>query len=128
VRPRLAQWFESQALYPRIVGEFDDSALLKSFGQAGSGLFVAPTAIADYVCRQYAVEAVGRIEPVIEELYAITTERRLTHPGVIAVVKATQREVFGGAARAKPRARPGAGSAAAQTRAGRSGRSRGRTQ
>jgi LysR family transcriptional activator of nhaA len=95
VRPRLTQWFESQGLYPRIVGEFDDSALLKSFGQAGSGLFVAPTAIADYVCRQYSVAQVGRIEPVIEELYAITTERRLTHPGVIAVVKATQREVFG---------------------------------
>ncbi len=101
VRPKLTQWFEAQGLYPRIVGEFDDSALLKSFGQGGSGLFVAPTAIADYVCRQYAVERVGRIESVIEELYAITTERRLTHPGIIAVVKATQREVFGGGSGAK---------------------------
>jgi len=95
VRPRLVQWFEAQGLYPRIVGEFDDSALLKSFGQAGAGLFAAPTAIADYVCSQYAVRAVGRIEAVLEQLYAITTERRLTNPAIVAVVSATRREVFG---------------------------------
>jgi LysR family transcriptional activator of nhaA len=95
VRPRLVQWFEAQGLHPRIVGEFDDSALLKSFGQAGAGLFVAPTAIADYVCRQYAVQPLGRIAAVVEQLYAITTERRLKHPAIVAVVKATQREVFG---------------------------------
>lgn len=99
VRPRLMQWFETQGLHPRIVGEFDDSALLMSFGQAGSGLFVAPTAIADDVCRQYAVQALGRIDAVSEQLYAITTERRLTHPGIVAVVKATQREVFAKPAR-----------------------------
>lgn len=95
VRPRLIQWFESRGLFPRIVGEFDDSALIQSFGQAGAGLFVAPTAIARDVRRQYGVKALGRIESVTEQLYAITTERRLTHPGVIAVVKATQQEVFG---------------------------------
>lgn len=100
VRPRLIQWLEARGLFPRIVGEFDDSALLQSFGQAGAGLFVAPTAIARDVCRQYGVTALGRIEGVTEQLYAITTERRLTHPGVIAVVKATQREVFGAAAAA----------------------------
>jgi len=95
VRPKLVQWFEAQDLVPRIVGEFDDSALLKSFGQAGAGLFAAPTAIADYVCRQYAVQALGCIDSVVEQLFAITTERRLTNPAIIAVVKATQREVFG---------------------------------
>ncbi|MBL8491442.1 MAG: LysR family transcriptional regulator, partial [Rhodocyclaceae bacterium] len=97
VRPRLIQWFESRGLFPRIVGEFDDSALVQSFGQAGAGLFVAPTAIARDVRRQYGVKALGRIESVTEQLYAITTERRLTHPGVIAVVKATQQQVFGAA-------------------------------
>jgi LysR family transcriptional regulator, transcriptional activator of nhaA len=95
MRPKLIQWFEKQNLYPRIVGEFDDSALLKAFGQAGAGLFVAPTAIADYVCRQYGVQAVGRIDSIIEQLYAITTERRLLHPAIVAVVQATQREFFG---------------------------------
>jgi len=99
MRPKLVQWFEAQHLYPRIVGEFNDSALLKAFGQAGAGLFAAPTAIADYVSRQYGVQAVGSIDSVAEQLYAITTERRLTHPGIVAIVKATQREFFGKAGR-----------------------------
>ena len=95
LRPDLLRWFETQRLYPHIVGEFEDSALLKAFGQAGAGLFAAPTAIADYVIRQYAVQAVGRIEAVTERLYAITTERRLLHPAIVAVVQITQRELFG---------------------------------
>ena len=101
LRPDLLRWFETQRLYPHIVGEFEDSALLKAFGQAGAGLFVAPTAIADYVTRQYTVQAVGRIEAVTERLYAITTERRLLHPAIVAVVQATQREFFGKSARAE---------------------------
>jgi LysR family transcriptional regulator, transcriptional activator of nhaA len=95
IRPALEQWFESQQVRPRIVGEFDDGALLKAFGQGSAGLFVAPTAIADYVCRQYSVRTIGRIETVIEELYAITTERRIRHPATIAVCQAAAQEVFG---------------------------------
>jgi LysR family transcriptional activator of nhaA len=94
IRPALEAWFEAERLHPRIVGEFDDSALLKAFGQGGAGLFVAPTAIAGYVCRQYDVRALGRIEPVVEQLYAITTERRMQHPGAVAVSLAASREVF----------------------------------
>jgi LysR family transcriptional activator of nhaA len=104
VRSELIRWFEAQHLYPRVVGEFEDSALLKAFGQAGAGLFVAPTAIADYVCRQYTVQAVGLIDSVTEQLYAITTERRLLHPAIVAVVQATQREFFGIPARTKTKA------------------------
>ncbi|MDS4040098.1 MAG: transcriptional activator NhaR [Candidatus Competibacter sp.] len=107
LRPDLIRWFEANHLYPRIVGEFDDSALLKAFGQAGAGLFVAPTAIADYVSRQYTVQAVGRIDSVTEQLYAITTERRLLHPAIVAVVQATQREFFGKPARAETDHRDG---------------------
>jgi LysR family transcriptional activator of nhaA len=97
IRPALEQWFEAQRVRPRIVGEFDDSALLKVFGQGGAGLFVAPTAIGDYVCRQYDVRALGRIESVIEQLYAITTERRMQHPAAVAVGQAALREVFSAA-------------------------------
>ena len=86
---KLMAWFEAKKIYPTIVGEFDDGALLKSFGQAGAGFFAAPMAIADYICHQYAVEQVGQIDTVTEQLYAITTERRLTHPAVVAIVKAT---------------------------------------
>jgi LysR family transcriptional activator of nhaA len=97
LRPRLMQWLEDQDLHPHIVGEFDDSALLKAFGQGGAGLFVAPTAIADHVCKQYAVGRVGRIENVVEQLYAITTERRLKHPATVAMSRAAQHDLFGGA-------------------------------
>ena len=97
IRPALDRWFEAQRVHPRIVGEFDDSALLKAFGQGGAGLFVAPTAIADYVRRQYDVRALGRIDSVVEQLYAITTERRMQHPGALAVSQAASREVFSAA-------------------------------
>jgi len=96
IRPKLLQWLETNALRPRIVGEFDDSALMKSFGQAGVGLFVAPTAIAASVCEQYQVTALGCIDAVVEQLYAITTERRLTHPAIVATAAAARRDVFGG--------------------------------
>ena len=86
---KLIAWFEAKKIYPNIVGEFDDGALLKSFGQAGAGFFAASAAIADYVCSQYQVQQVGQIDTVTDQLYAITTERRLTHPAVIAIVKAT---------------------------------------
>lgn len=94
IRRTLELWFEAQRVRPRIVGEFDDSALLKAFGQGGAGLFVAPTAIADFVCRQYGVRAVGRIPSVVEQLYAITTQRRMHHPAAVAVSQAASREVF----------------------------------
>lgn len=90
---KLLSWMESKKIYPNVVGEFDDSALLKSFGQAGAGFFAGSDIIADYICRQYEVERLGQVEAVTEQLYAITTERRLTHPAVVSIVKATA-EVF----------------------------------
>jgi len=95
MRPRLMQWFDEQRVRPHVVGEFDDSALLNAFGQAGSGVFVAPTAIADYVSAQYGVRSLGTIDTVREQLYAITTQRRLTHPAVVAVSRVAREEVFG---------------------------------
>lgn len=94
---RLTRWFESERLHPRIVGEFDDSALMKAFGQAGAGYFVAPTAIESYVVRQNDVEVVGRIETVREQIYAITNERKLTHPIISAICRFAQHDIFGGA-------------------------------
>jgi LysR family transcriptional activator of nhaA len=85
------QWFEGHRIYPRIVGEFDDSALMKAFGQAGTGVFIAPTPIEAEVVRQYGVVAVGRTEAVREQFYALSIERRISHPAV-AVVTETARE------------------------------------
>lgn len=94
IRPKLIRWFEAHNLRPRIVGEFDDSALIKAFGQAGAGFFVAPSAIADHICEQYKVIQVGCIDSVIEQHFAITTERRLTHPAVVEISKSAREIVF----------------------------------
>ncbi|MCM8595444.1 transcriptional activator NhaR [Accumulibacter sp.] len=111
IRSRLEQWLDARRLYPRVVGEFDDSALLKAFGQEGAGLFVAPTAIAGYVAAQYRVIAVGRIDSISEQLFAITTERRLSHPAIVAISEAARDHVFapsgGEASPAVPRRNPG---------------------
>ena len=84
-RGALLQWFETQHVRPSIVAELDDSALMKAFGQSGTGAFVAPTTIADTVCDQYGVKAVGEIAAVSSQVYAITTERRLSHPAMQAI-------------------------------------------
>lgn len=98
---RLIRWFESKRLRPRIVGEFDDSALLMAFGQAGAGYFVAPTAIESYITEQHKVQVIGRIDAVREQIYAITTERKLTHPIIAAICRFAQHDVFGARGKSK---------------------------
>jgi LysR family transcriptional activator of nhaA len=94
VRARLMQWFEKLQAHPRIVGEFDDGALLKAFGQVGVGIFAAPSVIAKEVCLQYGVVAIGHTAVVTEQFYAISVERRLTHPAVVAISSAARQELF----------------------------------
>jgi LysR family transcriptional regulator, transcriptional activator of nhaA len=93
-RRSLDQWFQSANIRPAIVGEFEDSALLKVFGQRGLGLFVAPSIIATEVQRQYDVETVGRLEGVTERFYAISLDRKLKHPAVVAISEAARATVF----------------------------------
>lgn len=96
VRRSLETWFDSQDLHPQIRAEFDDSALLKVFGQAGEGLFAAPFVINDEICRQHEVELVGEIPSVREHFYAISAERRIKHPAVLAISESATNEVFKG--------------------------------
>jgi len=93
LRRLLDDWFEAQGIRPRIVGEFEDSALLKVFGQSGAGLFAMPSAIDAEVRSQYEVRLVGRVE-LRERFYAITVERKLKHPAVVAISGAARRELF----------------------------------
>ena len=94
VRPKLMRWFDAQRIRPRIIGEFDDGALMKAFGRAGAGIFPAPSAIAEQVRRQYGVVPIGRTEAVTEAFYAISVERRLTHPAVVAISDGARKELF----------------------------------
>ena len=79
LRLSLEDWFRTQGVRPRVVGTFEDSALIDAFGQAGAGLFAMPTAIEGEVRRQYRVRLVGRLEKVRQRFYAITVERRISN-------------------------------------------------
>lgn len=94
LRRSLDQWFEREDIHPDVVAEFDDSALLKVFAQTGTGVFFAPTAIRREICRQYQVRSIGRIDDMRERFYAISVERRVTQPAVIAIANAARERVF----------------------------------
>jgi LysR family transcriptional activator of nhaA len=100
LRRALNQWFDRHSLRPRVVAEFEDSALLKVFGGDGLGLFAAPTAVEREVKAQYGVELLGRTDEVRERFYAISVERRLKHPAVVAVSDAARHRLFATPARA----------------------------
>ncbi len=77
-----------------MIAEFDDSALMKAFGQQGAGIFIAPAAIEAEVELQYQVTAIGRVDEVKEQFYAISVERRIKHPVVVAVVDEARGSLF----------------------------------
>jgi len=94
IRGDLDKWFHSLGIRPAIVGEFDDSALIKVFGQKGHGVFVAPKVIESEILRQYQVQVVGRTDSVKERFYAISIERVIKHPAVVAISDAARQSLF----------------------------------
>ena len=87
LRRSLDHWFNLQGIRPAVVGEFEDSALLKAFGEAGHGIFAMPTIIEAEIKRQYSVLVVGRTKAISERFYAISIERKLRHPAVVAITE-----------------------------------------
>jgi LysR family transcriptional activator of nhaA len=94
IRGKLLQWLASHDVHPHIVGEFDDSALMKAFAQAGAGLLAVPTVIANGLCLQYQLKIVGQIDEIREQFYAISSERRLSHPATVAISEAASVGIF----------------------------------
>ena len=95
----LDQWFSSLGVQPRVVAECDDSALVKEFGQAGMGVFAAPSILEEEVRRHHGVQIVGRSHAVRQQFYAISAERKIKHPAVIAVCDSARRDIFAREAR-----------------------------
>ncbi|MDI1259953.1 transcriptional activator NhaR [Aquabacterium sp.] len=95
MRQRLDVWLAEHQLHPRAIGEFDDAALMKAFGGEGRGVFMAPTVLEDETCAQHGVEVLGRTSELVEEFYAISVERRITHPCVVAITQAAREALFG---------------------------------
>ncbi len=111
LRRSLDLLFDEVGVRPTIVGEFEDSALMKAFGREGFGLFAAPAAIAREIETQYVCRQVGLLAGVRERFYAVTLQRKLQHPAVILLSESARRELFktadtGGRARGDSPGRP----------------------
>jgi len=91
---RILKWLDKNHIHPVIVGEFDDSALMKAFGQAGTGIFIAPTPIAEEVEKQYGVVVIGETDEIREQFYAISVERKISHPAVVAITETAREWLF----------------------------------
>jgi len=94
LRRQLDDWFTDNEIRPKLVGEFEDSALLKAFGQAGAGLFPVPSIVEEEVGRQYHARPIGVVDGVVERFYAISVERRVTDPAVAAICTAARTMLF----------------------------------
>lgn len=103
LRRALNQWFDRHEIKPHVVAEFEDSALLKVFGADGEGLFPGSAVVENEVMSQYGVQLLGRIDEVKERFYAISAERRLKHPAVVAVSDAARQSLFAKVARSNLR-------------------------
>lgn len=95
VRRQFDAWLERHHLAPRIIGEFDDSALLNAFGREGRGVFMAASVLEDEVQSTSGAQIIGRSAELEEEFFAITVERRIRHPAVAAITEAARSELFG---------------------------------
>ncbi len=90
VRGHLDRWLNERHLTPRIMGEFDDSALMKAFGQAGAGFFPGPALLREEICERYKVRCVGQTDDIREGFWIISAERRINHPAIKVVVTSAQ--------------------------------------
>ncbi|MBZ8141700.1 transcriptional activator NhaR [Rubrivivax gelatinosus] len=95
LRQLLEAWLTRHGVAPSIVGEFDDGALTRAFGRAGRGVFLWPTVLEAELVAQDGVRVLGRSDEIVAEFFAISVERRLTHPCVLAITQAARRELFG---------------------------------
>ena len=92
LRSRIDRWLEQNAVRPKIVGEFEDSALLNTFGREGLGLFTAPLVLAEQIAEQFGAQALGTMNGVSEHIYAISNQRRIRHPAVEVLCAASPQD------------------------------------
>lgn len=94
VRKPLEGWFTKHQIHPRIIGEFDDVALMKAFGREGRGVFMSASVLEAETLTQYGVAVIGRTKEIVEDFYAVSVERRITHPCVAAITQAARDRFF----------------------------------
>jgi LysR family transcriptional activator of nhaA len=91
LRGKIDEWFVQANVKPDVVGEFEDNALLNTFGRRGHGLFFAPAALALEIAEQFGALQVGAVPGVREQFYVISNERKIKHPAVEAILAAAQK-------------------------------------
>ncbi|MGB5601999.1 MAG: LysR substrate-binding domain-containing protein, partial [Gammaproteobacteria bacterium] len=94
LRRNLENWFERNDIIPLVIAEFEDRALMKVFGEIGTGVFTTPTAVEQDVLDKYRVKVIGRTEEIKESYFAISAERRIKHPAVSAITETARNELF----------------------------------
>ena len=85
LRRELEKWFRTVGIEPRVVAEFEDASLAKIVGTEGCGFVVVPTAVASEAIERYGFVSLGRTRAVETQFFAITVERRITHPAILAI-------------------------------------------
>lgn len=90
LRGRIDTWFVQHGVHPEVVGEFEDNAMLNTFGRNGWGLFFAPAMLEQDMREQFNVELVGQASELREQFYAISSERKIKHPAVEAILESLQ--------------------------------------
>jgi LysR family transcriptional activator of nhaA len=95
LRRSLEQWFDEMRIKPKLFGEFADTALLKEFGQNGAGAFAVRSVLEQQSRRLYRVQLLGRIDAIRERCYAISVEKKLKHPAVVALTESARSTIFG---------------------------------
>ena len=96
LRGRIDEWFELHTVRPDVVGEFEDNALINTFGRRGAGLFFAPEALSADIQEQFGAVVVGHVPQVREQVFAISNERKIKHPAVEAILSSVHEGVFSG--------------------------------
>jgi len=94
LRRDLEAWFERNQIVPRVVAEFDDRALMKAFGERGTGVFTSPSAVDQDVLHKYGVATIGLTQELTERYYLISAERRIKHPAVSTITEAARSKLF----------------------------------
>jgi LysR family transcriptional activator of nhaA len=95
LRRALNEWFDSRSIRPKVIAELDDAALAQIFGEAGLGVFAAPDVVEKEVRQRYRLQIVGRTKEVRQRFYAISVERKIKHPAVVAICEAARKHIFG---------------------------------
>ncbi len=93
-RRALDEWFQAHTLRPEVIAELDDLALASVLGEQGLGVLAAPDVIEKELRQRYALELVGRAKDIRQRFFAISVERKLKNPAVVAICEAARKKIF----------------------------------